>query len=239
MDFFDRHKALIITLLLFGIIFLGLYNFNLSNSNQKTSEMLIDLESLKAMEEAKETPPESEEPPQEPPRSTVRTHQAFNENQEERSSNFDQQLNEIFQKNSAEREETSENNSSGNTGTFNTGSKAEKPVQKRSDGNNTSAQTSTKSGGIRNTAISASSQGRTAVSSPNPVYTCDVEGKVVINISVDANGRVTSTSLNKASSTTTNECLIEQAMQYANESIFSSLAGRKSQPGTITYYFKP
>ena len=56
MDFFDRHKALIITSLLFSVIILALYTFNLSNNNQKTRELLVDLENFRA-----EPPEEKEE----------------------------------------------------------------------------------------------------------------------------------------------------------------------------------
>src|SRR5660398_204639 len=71
-------------------------------------------------------------------------------------------------------------------------------VKERSDGNKTSAITSAKSGGIDHSSISFSLLGRSAIDIPNPVYTCDRSGKIVINISVNAEGRVTSASVNKA-----------------------------------------
>lgn len=239
MDFFDRHKALIITLLIFGIIFLGLYNFNLSNSNQEIREMLVNLENFKLEEPVPEEEPEPEQQPQERPKPNVQTHRAFNENEEARQSNFDQQLNEIFERNSAAREEASENETASSTGSLNLNNSRKAQPQKRSDGNNSSTQTSTQSGGIDNSSITFSLQGRSAVSIPNPIYTCDLPGKVVVNITVNSQGRVIATSINKGSSTSSNQCLTENAMEYASQAVFSSLAGRDSQPGTITYLFQP
>src|SRR5690606_14906566 len=111
--------------------------------------------------------------------------------------------------------------------------------KERSDGNRSSENISTQSGGIDNSSITFSLVGRTAVDIPNPIYTCDRAGKVVVNITVNSAGRVLSTSINKGSSNTTNQCLTEQAMLYASQAVFSPLAGRDSQPGTITYHFKP
>ena len=239
MDFFDRHKALIITLLIFGIIFLGLYNFNLSNSNEKAREFLVDLENFRTEEEKIAEEPEPEKQPQETRRPSLQTHRAFNENEEARQSNFDNQLNEIFQKNSAAREESAENEATGSSGNYNLQNSKKEPVKKRSDGNNSSNLTSAKSGGIDNSSITFSLMGRTAVSIPNPIYTCDTAGRIVVNITVNAQGRVISTSINKGSSSTSNECLTESALEYAAQAVFSNLAGRNSQPGTITYQFQP
>lgn len=239
MDFFDRHKALIITLLIFGIIILGLYNFSLSSNNQKTKEMLVDLESFKTLEEEKPEPEPEEVPEQRQTRPSAQTHRAYNENQEARNANFDQQLNEIFERNSAAKEETSENDPSSSSGTLNLPSAKKEQPRKRSDGNNTTEKTSTQSGGMDNSSITFSLRDRTAVNIPNPVYTCDVAGKIVINIKVNSQGRVISTSFNKASSTSSNECLIENAQNYASQAVFSDFPGRESQLGTITYQFQP
>lgn len=237
MDFFDRHKALIITCLFCSVLLLALYNFNLSSKNKATKELLVNLENFKIEEPVKEEPqPEPER--QEERKSTVQTHQAFNENQEKRDESFDKQLQEIFEKNTASQLESTDMESTGTSGNFNF-QEQKKEVKKRSDGDRSSEKISTKSGGYDNSTISFSLVGRTARNIPNPVYTCDREGKVVVNITVDEQGRVINTSINKASSSTSNECLMDQALQYASQALFSSLAGRRSQPGTITYNFKP
>jgi len=72
---------------------------------------------------------------------------------------------------------------------------------------------------------------------PNPVYTCDRGGKIVITIEVNALGKVIKATYNKAASTTTNGCLIESALHYANSSKFTTKAAKNSQLGTITYLF--
>ena len=169
----------------------------------------------------------------------MQTHRAFNEEQEARNENFDQQLNEILDRNSADQEETSDNEAESSSGDYNIANTPRERPQQRSDGDNTSNETSTQSGGIDNSSISFSLVGRSAVHIPNPIYTCDRAGKVVVNINVDAQGRVISTSLNKGSSTSTNLCLTENALEYAAGAVFSRLPGRNSQPGTITYYFQP
>lgn len=238
MDFFDKHKALIITLLIFGILFLGLYNFNLSNSNEKAREFLVDLETLRTEEQQVEKEPEPEEQPEQRTNRSVQTHRAFNENEEARQSNFDQQLNEIFEKNSAAREEAAESESSNLAGNYTLPSARREQPRQRSDGNNTSTQTSAQSGGIDNSSITFSLKGRSAYEIPNPIYTCDRGGKVVVNITVNEQGRVVSTSINKGSSTSSNACLTEKAMEYASRAVFSPLQGRDSQPGTITYLFQ-
>lgn len=239
MDFFDRHKALIITVLFCSVLLLALFNLSLSQRNQQMSEMMIDLESL---EEEEEQVPEEPEPEEEKPREsrqTAQTHRAFNEDQEARDENFDRQLNEILEKNSASQEETTpEDESISSSGNYSTRNSEKETEQKRSDGDNTSTQTSAQTGGIENSSITFSLRGRSAIHIPNPIYTCDVSGKVVVNITVNAEGRVLKTSIN-GSSTTSNECLTERAMEYASQAVFSSLDGRNSQIGTITYHFKP
>ncbi|MCH9659614.1 MAG: hypothetical protein K0U54_01745 [Bacteroidetes bacterium] len=89
----------------------------------------------------------------------------------------------------------------------------------------------------RKTTISYSLTDRKQLSLPNPVYTCDSGGKIVINVEVNTLGKVTKTTFNKAASTTTNGCLIDSAIEYARTARFTTKAGRSSQIGTISYSF--
>lgn len=73
---------------------------------------------------------------------------------------------------------------------------------------------------------------------PNPVYTCETGGKVVINIKVNADGRVVHAKFNKSGSTTTNGCLIDNAIAYAEKTLFNTTDDTKMQLGTITYHFQ-
>ncbi|MCB7481660.1 energy transducer TonB family protein [Christiangramia sediminis] len=236
-NFFDKHKALIITSLLFAILMLALYNFNLANSNQQTAEMLVDLEQFKVEEEEKAEPEKQEETPKRNPRD-VQTHQAYNQDKETREADFKNQLDKIFEKNSAEQEQAENEDTEGSSGNYSVNRKNSEEQKKRSDGDDSAEETSQSSAAYDYSSISFSLKGRRAVKIPNPVYTCDTAGKVVINITVDANGYVIDSSVNKGSSTTSNECLTDRALEYSAGARFSKLAGRNSQPGTITYHFR-
>jgi len=236
-NFFDKHKALIITSLLFAILMLALYNFNLANSNQQTAEMLVDLEQFKVEEEEEAEPEKQEETPKRNPRN-VQTHQAYNQDKETREADFKNQLDKIFEKNSAEQEQAENEDTEGSSGNYSVNRKNSEEQKKRSDGDDSAEETSQSSAAYDYSSISFSLKGRRAVKIPNPVYTCDTAGKVVINITVDANGYVIDSSVNKGSSTTSNECLTDRALEYSAGARFSKLAGRNSQPGTITYHFR-
>jgi len=71
---------------------------------------------------------------------------------------------------------------------------------------------------------------------PIPIYLCEEGGKIVINITVNEEGKVIDTYLN-TSSTSTNECLIESALEYAKQAKFNASPGKKSQLGSITFNF--
>lgn len=236
-NFFDKHKALIITSLLFAILMLALYNFNLANSNQQTAEMLVDLEQFKVEEKEETEPEKQEETPKRNPRD-VQTHQAYNQDKETREADFKNQLDKIFEKNSAEQQQAENEKTEGSDGNYSVNKKNSEEQKKRSDGDNSAEEASQKSAAYDYSSISFSLKGRRAVKIPNPVYTCDTAGKVVINITVDANGYVVDSVINKGSSTTSNECLTDRALEYSAGARFSKLAGRNAQPGTITYHFR-
>ena len=90
---------------------------------------------------------------------------------------------------------------------------------------------------IRESTVSFNLLDRTAVFIPNPVYTCDAQGKIVLNISVNNKGAVTQMAYNKKASTSSNGCLIDQALAYANDAFFSS-SSKPSQLGSITFNFQ-
>ncbi len=241
MDFFEEHKALIITVLLFFVLFLAMYNINISRTNEKVRETLIELNDLRPdqpqeQEQTEQQQPEPQEP--EPQRPNLETHQAFNQNQEEARENFESRLDEIFQKNGAKREASEEESTSPTRGELNLESNRRQKKQQASEGNNTSEELTTQKGTLRNSSISFSLKGRSAIDIPNPIYTCDTPGRIVVNIMVNAAGKVIETSVNKKSSTSSNECLTDKAQEYALQARFSPLSGRNSQPGTITYNFQ-
>lgn len=238
MGIFDRNKALIITVLLFGITVLGLVNIHLRNSNNELATTLIDLENFEIIEpEQEEQPAEAEKPTPAPKPTSVATHQAYNQDQQE-SEDLDSRLQEIFERNAAESEEAESEETSASRGEFSISKNTRKEKKNASKGDNSSEKIASKPGTLKNSSISFSLVGRSALDIPNPIYTCDRSGKVVINITVNSEGAVISTSVNKSSSSTSNECLTNKALEYATGAIFSKMPGKDSQPGTITYNFQ-
>lgn len=71
---------------------------------------------------------------------------------------------------------------------------------------------------------------------PTPIYLCENGGKIVINITVNAKGNVIDTYVN-TSSTSSNECLTDHALEYAKNAQFSADASKKTQLGSITFFF--
>lgn len=117
-----------------------------------------------------------------------------------------------------------------------------KPAEKKkksdfSNGTDTSENISVTEGGNRNTTISYQLVDRRDLQLPNPVYTCYGSGKIVINIEVDNLGMVKRTSYNRNVSSTSNQCLIDAAMEYASQARFSADPSRPKQLGTITFNF--
>jgi hypothetical protein len=91
--------------------------------------------------------------------------------------------------------------------------------------------------GNRESTVSYNLKGRNAVVIPNPVYRCDALGKIVLNIEVNSTGTITKKEYNKKASTSSNGCLIDQALLYASDALFNSTS-TTSQKGTITFNFQ-
>lgn len=89
----------------------------------------------------------------------------------------------------------------------------------------------------RNTTLSYQLKDRRAIALPNPVYICEGHGKIVITIVVDSKGEIVDADYNSTLSTTTNQCLIDSALEYARRSIFSEETSKERQMGTISYNF--
>lgn len=106
-----------------------------------------------------------------------------------------------------------------------------------SNGDNSSEDISIETGSNKNSTMSYSLVNRTHKFLPTPIYLCEKRGKITISITVNHLGKVTNTSVN-GSSTSTNECLIDHAIEYAENARFSADASKKSQIGTITFNFK-
>lgn len=84
--------------------------------------------------------------------------------------------------------------------------------------------------------VSFSLLDRKKVFIPIPVYLCEVDGNVIINITVNGAGNVIKANVNSSSSTS-NDCLVDYALEYAKTSRFSADLSKKTQLGTITFHF--
>ena len=87
-----------------------------------------------------------------------------------------------------------------------------------------------------NSTLTYSLKGRDMLDFDTPRYLCEESGKIVVNITVNAQGEVTDTYIN-SSSTSDNQCLIDHAIEYAQSVLFST-SSTASQLGSITFYFK-
>lgn len=114
---------------------------------------------------------------------------------------------------------------------------SEKRHSSKSNGNNATDKIVNNSSLNTNSSVSYSLVDRKDKFLPPPVYLCEESGKIVINITVNNSGEVIDAYVNSAS-TSKNACLIESALQYANNARFSHDASKTKQVGSITYYFK-
>ena len=94
------------------------------------------------------------------------------------------------------------------------------------------------SGGGSGGGIGYSLGNRKAVSKPAPKYTCNEQGKVVVEVSVDRNGRTTNVVAGIKGTTNTASCLLEQAKIAAmNTKWEASSDAPEKQVGKIVYNF--
>lgn len=89
----------------------------------------------------------------------------------------------------------------------------------------------------RKTTVRYYLENRTHIALPIPVYKCITGGTIVIDIEVNAEGRVISTRYNDKLSNSSNGCLIENAIDYAVKALFQASTS-KIQKGRITYLFQ-
>ena len=115
-------------------------------------------------------------------------------------------------------------------------SKAKKQKSTASKGDDSSEEISISNGANRNSTMYYSLVGRTHQFLPTPIYLCEKSGIIRINITVNNLGKVIDTSVN-GSSTSSNECLLDHAIEYAKNARFNEDSSKKSQIGTISFNF--
>lgn len=234
MHLTDQHKALLITLLIAGTVLLSVFNLSLEKQTVFMSESYYEVAPEEEMTEEEIKVLEALEKLN---ASKAETNSAFNET--ERSNRFAQAykpiappedyvpkaLNSGENQKAYEKEYKIEDESRLNREVISSFDKVNDLLKKQQDDSNNNKST-----------ISFSLKNRKKIYIPIPIYLCEVNGKIVVNITVDAKGSVTDTYLN-TSSTSSNECLIEHALEYAKNAQFNADASKPSQIGSITFNF--
>ncbi|MBP2831399.1 hypothetical protein J8281_04290 [Aquimarina sp. U1-2] len=228
MEFLEKHKALIITSMLMGIFVLSLYNINMIKKQKEQAEIMMEIPEEFLAEQEEEQQPEEELIAQENRQidASRRTHAAYNEDFEDHDE-FEQRMKSLTEtEDLAQSEETM------------TAEEGDVPLEEdtNEEAKNEEAKPEDEEMNNRNSSLTYSLKGRTSIELPNPVYTCNGSGKVVVKIEVNKNGYVVDTKVDKKKSTTRNECLFDNAMNYARKALFSRTT-LEEQHGSITYYF--
>ena len=244
MEFIEKHKALIITILISGTVVLAMFGLHIKKQSElvaesyyeiepQTVEELQKLEELKALEKALKT-----------------TNRASNEDEEykEMMKNFKSMTPNDFEKTTqkiAEEQASQEQNdvltSSSSYNVSNGYSVNKEELNKFKKANDILAMRSQekRDKNQKENALSTltySLKGRELLDYDTPRYLCENSGKMVVNITVNQNGQVVDAYVN-TTSTSDNECLIDHALEYAKSVEFSS-STNASQLGSITFYFK-
>jgi hypothetical protein len=232
----DKHKALLITLLLSGTVILCVFNLSL-----KTQDELI-VESYYEIEPEKELTPEEAkllEALEKINASNAETNSAFNET--EKTKHFAQAYQQIAPPEDYVPASNEESDGADDSSNSIDDKKPLKPAINKEELSayskvNDLLKKQQNEGVNTKSTISFSLVNRKKIYIPIPVYLCEVDGKIVVNITVDSNGKVIDTYIN-TSSTSSNECLIEHALQYAKDSRFSADVSKNTQLGSITFSF--
>jgi len=243
LEFIDKHKAAIITFLITGIVVFGMFSFHIRKQSELiaesyyevepfTPEELKELEELEALEKALKTTNQASSEDEEY-KEMIKNFKSMNANDFE---NTTKELEEeaFKEENDVVTSESSYNASSGysvNQEELNKFRKAKDVLAMRTPNKN---EENTKSNAV--STLTYSLKGRTLLDYDTPRYLCETSGKIVVNITVNGDGRVMDAYINN-SSTSTNECLIDAALDYAKIVQFDS-AATPSQLGSITFHFK-
>ncbi len=234
MNLTNQHKALLITCLLAGTVVLSIFNLGLKKQSEFISESFYEME---PEEELTEEEIKILEALEQLNASKAETNKAFNETS--KNKHFAEAYKPIAppedyvpknsdasnQANAFKKEYEAPDDSKLNTEELSSFNKVNDLLKKQQD-----------EGANTKSTISFSLVDRKKVYIPIPIYLCEIGGKIVINITVNSKGTVTDAYVNSSSSTS-NECLTEHALEYAKKSQFSANPAKKSQIGSITFHF--
>lgn len=236
MKFNNSHKALAITLLITASIVLTVVNLNIVKYQKIITETLVDISMVKPIEEPI---PNIETQKKE-------TNKSFNET--EKPKHFSQAYQPIAPPKDYERQPVKiEENPTKETKTE-TDQKGTSTIQRdeltafesvnallKKQTTKSSSQSGTKTTNTNST-VRYSLVNRTDEYLPIPIYLCEEDGTIIVNITVLKNGRVKETSIN-SSSNSRNKCLQNSALDYAKKAQFNR-SDKTEQIGTITFTFE-
>lgn len=232
----DQHKALLLTFLISGTVVLTVFNLSIKNQEEDIAESYYELEPEKELTEEDKKLIETLEKLN---NSKAETNSAYNET--DKNKHFAEAYKQI-----APPEDyvpaNSEDSDGDDDGSNSLGeNKPLKPAVNKEELSSYSKvndllKQQQNAGVNTKSTVSFSLVDRKKVYIPIPVYLCEVDGKIVVNITVDANGSVIDTYVNN-SSTSKNACLVEHALEYAKSSQFSADPSKKTQLGSITFSF--
>ena len=235
MNLTDQHKALLLTFLISGTVVLSVFNLSLKQQNELASESYYEIEPEKELTEEEIKILETLESLN---NAKAETNKAFND-ADKNIKHFAQAYKTI-----APPEDYVPNTSSTSDGP-NTANKNyediedsklnEEELAKFNKVNDLLKKQLSEDNNSKSS-IRYSLVNRKKVYIPIPVYLCEVDGKIVVNITVNSKGSVIDTYIN-TSSNSNNECLIEHALEYAKQSHFSADVSKETQLGSITFHF--
>ncbi|WP_282041477.1 TonB family protein [Winogradskyella flava] len=241
MKLIEQYKAGIITFLLTGIVVLALFSIQLKQKGDLMTESYYEIE------------PEPERIEKELEKfedlTGPSTNKVFNEDQEYKdmmrnfktvsANDFERttkaleeaKANEVQEETGVDKSLTNSNAYALNSEETKSYKKLQEELSKRLKNQKTAAEHSkTKS------TLTYSLKGRVMEDYDIPRYLCEKGGRIVVNITVNSDGKVTSASIN-GSSSSNNPCLTDRALEYSREARFDSSV-KTSQIGTITFSFR-
>ncbi|WP_299398511.1 energy transducer TonB [uncultured Gelidibacter sp.] len=258
MEFIEKHKALIITTLISGTLVLAMFAIGIKKHADVVAESYYELpppptpEEQKILEEMAMNDPNISETNKaynsaNDFKEIMKNFKSVNTNEQNEDSKqtetedteTPEEVTDVKNTTSVEDHSITENELSSYSKINNVIAmrSAKKRESAKSNGNNSTNKLANNSSVNTNSSVSYSLVNRKDKHLPPPVYLCEDSGKVVINITVNASGEVIDAYVNNAS-TSKNACLVDSALQYANEARFSPDASKAKQIGSITYYFK-
>jgi len=233
MQFTNKHKAMLITFLVSGTIILVMFNVQIKKQEKRIAESFYEIEPEKILTEE-----EALKVQEQIQNSKAETNKAFN--QDAKSQRFAQAYRRIAPPEDYVRPDLSatQDGLSSNKDVEKVAPIDKKEIESFSKVNDVlKKQLEEEDVNNAKSSMSYSLVNRKHRFLPTPIYLCERGGKIVINITVNASGKVVEAKTNGASRSS-DQCLIDHAIEYAKRARFNSASSTKSQIGTITFYFE-